>query len=89
MDKKDTTNYEPRLPIQQAAQPQPASSSPPKNAPNHTEEYGGAVEDKAKVVLDDARETAGLIDLYKELLKAPIPEEMLRLVKELESKERK
>lgn len=42
-----------------------------------------------EVGLDQSRITARIKNLYRELLEAPIPEEWLRLVDAIESKERK
>jgi hypothetical protein len=96
MNENDRPNDGPRLPFQQGQQPPLASSSAPilsraavDEIPNRPLKDGGPAGDESKAVLDNARGTAGLIELYKELLKAPIPEEMLRLVRELETKERK
>jgi hypothetical protein len=38
--------------------------------------------------LDEARFTAGVVKLYEALLKEPIPQEMLRLVGQLDKQER-
>jgi hypothetical protein len=96
MNENDRANDGPRLPFQLAQQPELAPSSAPllsgaaaDEIPDHTLKDRGPAGGEPKAVLDDARGTAGLIELYKELLKAPIPEEMLRLVRELETKERK
>jgi hypothetical protein len=39
--------------------------------------------------MDEARITAGIVDLYKEMLQEPVPEEWLRLIKGSEIEEQK
>ena len=43
----------------------------------------------AHAAFDEARFTAGVVELYEALLKEPIPEDMLRLVDQLGRQERK
>ena len=43
----------------------------------------------AHAAFDEARFTAGVVELYEALLKEPIPEDMLRLVDQLGKQERK
>jgi hypothetical protein len=43
----------------------------------------------ADAPFDEARFTAGVVELYEALLKEPIPEDMLRLVDQLGKQERK
>jgi hypothetical protein len=40
-------------------------------------------------VLDHARFTAGIIDLYEAVLSEPVPQRMLRLIEEIGKQERK
>jgi hypothetical protein len=39
--------------------------------------------------LDEARFTAGIVQLYETVLKEPIPEKMLRLIEEIAKRERR
>jgi hypothetical protein len=98
MDENDSANDGSRLPPLQAQQPQLAAASNTKAAESAAHEIWGQAREReaaqvkegaADGMFDDARATAGLVGLYQELLKAPIPEDMLRLVRELETKERK
>jgi len=53
---------------------------------------GGEAENMSPIAdaaFDEARFTAGVVELYEALLKEPIPEDMLRLVDQLGKQERK
>jgi len=66
-----------------AAKTQP--THPGGNAGGEAENMGPI----ADAALDEARFTAGVVELYEALLKEPIPEDMLRLVDQLGKQERK
>ncbi len=55
--------------------------------PAMPEEMEGAPRQNAPV--DEARITAGIVELYREMLKEPLPEEWLRLVRNIDTKDRK
>lgn len=67
----------------ESPEPQPLAEA---HASENLEESGC---DGVEVTLDQTRITARIKGLYKELLQAPIPDEWVRLVKALETKERK
>ena len=103
MNESDTGEGQPRLPAQQAQQPQPAARLNDQAYPlqmNASKDSGsdsgnakGGMKELGNSNLnpafDNARFTAGVAKLYEALLKEPIPEEMIRLVNELGKQERK
>lgn len=69
----------------QQAQPEQISVERKRPAGRSNSSQGGG----AKEGFDFARFTSGVVGVYDAFLKEPIPEEMLRLVRELNRKERK
>ena len=94
MHESDTSERGTRERLQQA-QPQPAQAGqldgfPVKQSKKEENQPGQAdVSPDPSLVLDNARFAAGVVKLYEALLKEPVPEEMLRLVKEIGEQERK
>jgi hypothetical protein len=96
-------NDKPRQPFQQAQQPQPVSAKAAfreggGNAPKGEDKSQNAIGDGKvdgaargggpRAKFDHARFTAGVVGVYEAFLKEPIPEEMVRLVRELGKRER-
>ena len=74
-----------------SGKPDIISEMPGNELVNPGESAGGApqkADPAAGVALDEARFTAGVVKLYEALLKEPIPQEMLRLVGQLDKQER-
>jgi len=103
MHESDTSERGTRQRLQQA-QPQPAQAvgKDQKQEAGHVEGFPVKESEKGEdqpgpadvspdpsLVLDNARFTAGVVKLYEALLREPVPEEMLRLVKEIGEQERK
>jgi hypothetical protein len=99
MNENDRGEGKRREPAQQMQQPQPviegrvrlmAARSTSENTREYfMEDAVKSKEEKPMPALDDARSTAGVVRLYEAVLKEPIPEEMLRLIREIGIQESK
>ncbi|MGO9544026.1 MAG: hypothetical protein ACLPPF_04440 [Rhodomicrobium sp.] len=88
-------------PIQQTQQPQPVEGTQDESWAARAGSLSHGIlsgaekgardtaRDEAVPALDRARFTAGVVRFYEAILKEPIPEKMLRLIDELEKRERK
>jgi hypothetical protein len=79
----------PRLPSENADK---ITGKAGKDQPTHPDgSAGGEAKNMSPITdapFDEARFTAGVVELYEALLKEPIPEDMLRLVDQLGKQER-
>ncbi len=100
MNERDEGADKASLPAQQAQQPQPAQGAQNEGWAARAGSLSGDFLDGSKLKaeramdgrsagVEDARFTAGVVSFYEAVLKEPIPEKMLRLIKEIAKQEQK
>ncbi len=101
MNETDRDEDKRMAPAQQAQQPQPVRGAEGQGWPADADAALGKAnldgaslaiglrEGKQNPALDEARFTAGVVELYGTILKEPVPEKMLRLIDQLANLENK